>query len=355
MSRWRIHVLYEYGPDLRPHGSAYIRLLRPLTHPALSTQVDMSADLKYDGREVDAVILDRLWRPDISPVLARRVVDDVHRTGGRFIYAVDDNLLDLRAVGQEDITEVQLQAVRHFLAEADGVLVTTEPLRRRLSEFNSNIAVVPNALDERLLVPRQPVHPSAAFRPRRRVVGYMGTFTHDEELLMILPALERVRRRHGGNVEIQLVGGARRTDTVEAWNALEAQRVGPNPEEMEYPLFILWFTGRVQWDIALAPLQMDSFNRCKSDMKFLDYSAIGAAGIYSRVPPYDSSVRHGETGWLVHNTVGAWADALEELLYKDSLRVEIARNSVHHLYRQRIVARCADAWVRGLEDLLAGV
>ena len=65
MSRRRIHVVYEWGDDLRPHGSAYIRLLRPLSHPAVRDSLDVSFGRYYDGQPVDAVIVDRLWLPEI--------------------------------------------------------------------------------------------------------------------------------------------------------------------------------------------------------------------------------------------------------------------------------------------------
>jgi len=59
----RIHVLFEHGADSQPYGSAQIRLLRPLTHPALCDEFDVTSGLEYAGQAVEAVILDRLWRP----------------------------------------------------------------------------------------------------------------------------------------------------------------------------------------------------------------------------------------------------------------------------------------------------
>ena len=53
------------------------------------------------------------------------------------------------------------------------------------------------------------------------------------------------------------------------------------------------------------------FTRCKSDLKVLDYSALGIPGIYSRVTPYAATVNHGETGWLADNTTDFGRDALE--------------------------------------------
>ena len=82
MNRRKIHILYEHGADdLRPFSSAYIRLLRPFLHPTLPKSLDVTWGPTYDGQEVDAVIMDRFWRPDVSLELVGRVLDQVHRAG----------------------------------------------------------------------------------------------------------------------------------------------------------------------------------------------------------------------------------------------------------------------------------
>jgi len=361
MNGRRVHILYEYGTDLRPHGSAFIRLLRPLTYPTFAESLEVTSDLTYDGQDVDAVIVDRLWRPDISPSLAISLVENVRRAGVQLIYALDDNLLDLPArqlplvsQGKAWPTEEHLWVVHFFLRQADGVMVTTQALRERFLSFNPNIVVVPQALDERLLVGGRPPPVDSPFGQRRKVIGYMGTLTHDDDLMMILPVLQTIWERHRGEIELQIVGGVGRVDTLQTLQELPVRVVNPRPEEIEYPLFMLWFSSRLRWDIAISPLEDTPFNRCKSDIKFLDYSAIGAAGIYSQVPAYESSVRHLETGWLVENEVEAWVEALEELLPDDGLRMQIAQNATRYLHAERILARCAHHWLKALESLLDG-
>ena len=119
-----------------------------------------------------------------------------------------------------------------------------------------------------------------------------------------------------------------------------------------YPLFMLWYSSRARWDIALAPLRESQFNQCKSDIKFLDYSAIGAAGIYSHGPAYETTVRHEETGLLVDGVTEAWVDALETLLADGRYRNRLARNASEYLWGQRTLAHCAENWPRALETLL---
>jgi len=377
MNRRSIHILYEHGTDLRPFGSAYIRLLRPLTHPALCGGLEVTSGLKYDGQDVDAVIVDRLWRPDISPALAISLVESVRRAGARLIYALDDDFLELPAEGKDwRPTEEHRWVVQFFLRQADGIMVPTQALRERFLSFNPNIAVVPHALDERLLSGRRLPEGRSHFTPgrkvigyintlltyvlniahpahaKRKVVGYMGTFTHDDDLMMVLPALRTVWQRHRKEIEFQMVGVVGRADTRRALEGLPVRTVRFRPKQSEYPSFMSWFSSHLRWDIAISPLKDTAFNQCKSDIKFLDYSAIGAAGIYSRVPAYESSVRHLETGWLVENEVEAWVEALEGLLSDDSLRTQLAQNATRYLYTERILARCAHNWLKALENLL---
>lgn len=361
MKQRKIYILYEHGEDPRPYSPSYIRLLRPLTHPSLRKCLEVDWGLQYENQQVDAVIVDRLWRPDISLVLAESLVENVRRARVQLIYALDDNLLNLPARqltlvtrGKAQPVEEHIRVVQFFLRQADGVMVPTKALRERFLGFNPNIVVVPQALDERLLIRGAPPNGHSPFSPGRKVIGYMGTLTHDDDLMMVLPALRMVWQRHREEIEFQIVGVLGHADTLRALRGLPVRMVNPRPEETEYPLFMLWFSSRLHWHIAISPLKDTPFNRCKSDIKFLDYSAIGAAGIYSRVPAYESSVRHLETGWLAENEVGAWVEALEGLLSDDNLRIQMAQNATRYLYTERTLAHCAHCWLQALENLLGG-
>jgi processive 1,2-diacylglycerol beta-glucosyltransferase len=355
MSRRRIHVLYEYGPDLYPHGSAFVRLLRPLTHPSLHSSLEVSSSREVEGQSADVVIVDRLWRPDISTALARKLVQDVRHAGARMIYALDDNLLDLppeRFPLKALSTEEYRWIVQFFLHQADGVLVTSQALQQRISSLNRNTVILPHALDERLLVAGSIRPGQGPFGTRRKVVGYMGTPTHDDDLMMILPALQAVGERHREKIEFQFAGVIGRQESLQAMGGLPLRMVNPRPEEHAYSLFMLWFTSSIHWDIAISPLRDTVFNRCKSDIKFLDYSAIGAAGIYSKVPAYESSVHNMERGLLVENDVKSWTDALEAMLLDDRLRIQLAHNAAEYLYTERTLAHRAQDWLTALDSLL---
>jgi glycosyltransferase involved in cell wall biosynthesis len=80
-------------------------------------------------------------------------------------------------------------------------------------------------------------------------------------------------------------------------------------------------------DIAIVPLQDNRFNSCKSNIKWLEYSACGIAGIYADLPPYNTSVEHGKSGVLVNDDPDKWFQAMCLLIDHPELRHSIARQA----------------------------
>jgi glycosyltransferase involved in cell wall biosynthesis len=344
-------VLYEYGVDFRPYSSSFLRLIRPLTYPLVQAQLDTRFDCDYDYQPADLVIIDRLWRNDVSLPLVQELVNKIRRKGSRVIYSLDDNYFELAFFeNTRPIGEI-LPVVSFLLRQADGVLVATPALRQRLLDYNPNIHVLRNQLDERLLVTRYTGDVNLRQDQKRITVGYMGTFTHDEDLRMVLPALKSIHQHYPGRIEFQVVGVVNKEQTKQELQELPIRYVYPRPEEHEYPLFMIWFTGSIHWDIAISPLADTPFNNCKSDIKFLDYASIGAAGIFSQSPAYLDTVHHRQDGWVAENSPEAWEQALEALINDPTLRLNIARDASRYLYTQRTLAQCGSDWVDLLKSL----
>lgn len=345
----RLHVLFEHGTDLIPFGSSQIRLLRPLTHPKLSATFPMRSGLEYFGEPVDAVVIDRLWRPQINMAFAESIVNDIRRSGAKFVYAVDDNFLDLEMENLDWRPEEGTKRVfEYFMRHADAMLVTTEYLRDRLSKYASNIFVLPNALDERLLGPR----PHDRADDERITIGYMGTRTHDEDLRMIFPVLRKILSAFGDKVRVQLLGGAAKDSTILEMAEMGVEVISPPPFVRLYEKFVPWFVENIHWDIGLSPLRDTPFARCKSDIKYLDYSAAGITGIYSQVPAYQHSVKHLRTGYLVDNTSASWQAAIEHLIQEPDLRTAIALAAEKDLLKNRTLDANVDRWKQTLDQVL---
>ncbi len=350
----RVVVLPEFTPVGLPTGAAHLRLLRPLAHPRVRGQIHVDVWPTYTGEEADLVIVDRLWRPRVDRRQAEALVRDVRRGKARLVLHLDDDLWALPPERASDLPEGFQAVLDLWLTEADAVWVSTQTLADRLRDRASRVQVLQPALDEQLLIRRDW---STLPRPPGRgriVLGYMGTATHDEDLALVIPALAEVAAQREGQVALEVVGGVARPETREALAGLPMPVHFWQGYPVEYPAFLLWFTGHVRWDIALAPLAATPFNQAKSDVKFLDYAALGAAVVASREPVYGRTVHHRVTGWLVDNRTEAWVQALLHLIDHPEERIRLARDARAFLLRERTLDRRAGDWLRAIQAVLHG-
>jgi len=346
----KLHLLNENDLQGHPHGCSHIRLLRPFSHPSIANELTVSQGLDLPATPVDVVIVERSWRPGVTLDMAQKLVTSIRKLGARFIYTLDDNLLDLNedAPWETFPTDEQRMAFRYFSRQADGLIVSTDNLRHRFSVLNQNIFVIPNALDERLFPPKDSALPTR--RDGVLKIGYMGTRTHASDLLMILAPLRDFLRRNEGRVSLELVGIYADARMEQCFSGYPVRFLDVG-EAVDYVKFIPWAAQNLRWDYALAPLEDSLFNRSKSDIKFLDYAMLGIPGIFSRVSSYRDTVIHRETGWLCDNSSDSWSTALETLLTDTSLRNAMALKASNYVTHYRTLAQCAVNWLNTVRTI----
>jgi len=337
MKKLSIHVIVEHGEDLIPYGVAYIRDILPLTHPLNSPAFRVTHSTVYARANV--IIVERTWQPGVTLPMAQELVAKIRYDKACFIYSIDDNLLDLDAFPIETH-----MVMRYFCREADGICVSTEFLQQRLAHLNDLIIVVPNALDEQLFNLEGEKISLKVSGFHKKIIGYMGTFTHDADLMMILQPLRAILRKYRERIEMHLVGGIAGQAFLQSLQGLPVRVLHVPTIDVAYPNFVKWMKENLNWDLAIAPLEDNYFNRSKSDIKYLDYSALGIPGIYSRVPAYENSIHHLDNGLLIWNTPSEWVKALELLITDESLRLRLAQNAQQDVFSKRTLEVCAINW-----------
>ncbi|MCC7273623.1 MAG: glycosyltransferase [Alphaproteobacteria bacterium] len=106
-----------------------------------------------------------------------------------------------------------------------------------------------------------------------------------------------------------------------------------------------------QADIVLLPLADTEFNRCKSDLSFIEAAARGAVVIASPVV-YGSSVVDGETGFL-YRSPAEFEEKFDRLIHDTALRRRLAANAYAYVRRSRLLKdsfRERYAWYQSLLD-----
>ena len=72
-------------------------------------------------------------------------------------------------------------------------------------------------------------------------------------------------------------------------------------------------------DIFVAPLSLNSYNICKSSIKFLEASSSGKPGVWQKIRQYSEVVKNGQNGFLC-STADEWYDSLKKLIDDKELR-----------------------------------
>lgn len=231
-----------------------------------------------DNFRPQAVFLTRYGRPD-----GEAIIQDCRSRGIPAIYHIDDDLLDLPPSLGEEIVRRQgaaAEARRGMLQACDLVYASTEELARVLrGKFPGKPLV-------------QGIY--AAYRnagarsgAQGETIGYMGSKGHREDLEMIVPGLVRLMRERPG-LRFETFG------TIEPPAALRefGQRVRHHSVQKAYGEFLATLAG-LGWQVGLAPLVDEPFNRCKAPTKFIEYTSCGIATVASDVIVYSNAIPPG--------------------------------------------------------------
>lgn len=300
--RGRLNVLLLVQSRRKPTSSTYIRMLGPLTHPAFGRRVGLDLldqNSFHLSKGIDVCIVQRTAVPDREA--AGRLVHELRARGVRLVVETDDafGAIDGGHPQHGTLSE-PVAALELLLREADEVWVSTPELARVL-DLERPPVVVPNSLDERIWPLADESLPVVASHEPLRIL-YMGTATHAADLTMLLPALDRLHAEHPGEFVVTTIGVSKELPE-RPW----LERL--TPEASVYPSFVSWLATAGPFDIGLAPLVDTAFNRCKSDIKCLDYLAVGVRPVVSDVLPY-ASPELDDLVERVPNTPDAWYEAL---------------------------------------------
>jgi len=341
-----IVALYEHATNGRPHGSSYIRTMLPLDHPSIKSE--LQTDFSTEFRGGDILLIERTWTPYIAHELAEQTVRQARRSGMKLVYALDDNLMDVNDYFpfRRVFSDAQVASVRYFASHADHVIVSTEPLKKRMLSINANVTVIPNYLDEQLFakdLPQKEDHDKI-------VLGYMGTASHEADLLSILEPLRSLLHRYRDTISLELVGVIDPFKKKAMFGDLPVSVKTVPIERVEYPNFVKWMRDSLQWDIGLAPLENSPFTACKSDIKWLDYSMLGIPAVFSRSEAYSSSVTNNETG-LIADSIDDWYNALIKMIDDAVLRKQIRECTFKTVKKTRTLEHNADQWLNILKEI----
>lgn len=246
-------------------GTQWYRGAGPLS--AMSKQVrnlhiEYRRDIDWGTLKSSDILF--LLRPSTSRQLS--YIQLAHDLGVKVWVDYDDYLLDLPkdnpAFGYFCNPEIQ-QNIQLCIAQADLVSVSTGKLLELFTQYNKNIRVIPNAIDDSLLrhMPKKP--------PNKTIVLWRGTGTHQRDLMDFKDEIIRVSKKDE-SIKFTFVG-------YNPWFITEEL---PRSSLYFPPVDLFQFNQALcalRPKLTIVPLHDSDFNRSKSNIAALEGSMAGGA------------------------------------------------------------------------------
>jgi glycosyltransferase involved in cell wall biosynthesis len=292
------------------------------------------SDLEMACEWADAVVWMGLHTPRALEVMARM---RRRHPSTAFLSEYDDILFKIPAENQaanyyfpgSAPCKIALEQMRL----SDALLVSTPSLAAMMP--HPKVYVAENTIDLRLW------HRS----PRachRLTLGWVGGASHNADLALVADTLKQVVREFP-QVTVKILHGCpeflKHKDTCPNLDKpardYDKARTCPACGGIERILFTHNFYSisnyprwvcRHRFDIGIAPLVDNSFNRAKSNLRWLEYSAMGIPTIASPVSHFVQTIRDGDTGLLARNDK-EWYQQIVRLVSEPGYRENVGSNA----------------------------
>ncbi|HVR64423.1 MAG TPA: tetratricopeptide repeat protein [Polyangia bacterium] len=300
-----IRIVHVESPNRGRQGDHIYRTLQPcralgeLPGVSVISGSLLTPALARAGRlaNADVLILCDVVDADYLPVIAAR--RRARRLTG---YEINDHFLAPQPWSPTAYLATNLisRSLSSQLArQADFVQFTVDELDRRFGHLNPRRAVFGNQLWQ--MPPARAADPvgaagGGAGEGARLTVGWGGSLGHRDDLGWMTPALRSFFARQA-NADLAIMGDPS-FRALFSWLPAERFSFTPAGSVDAYYDFLR------RLDVGLAPLLPTPFNRCRSDVKFLEYAAHGVLAVCSDLEPYRASVVPGETGLLFADLAG---------------------------------------------------
>ena len=241
------------------------------------------------------------------------------------IFEIADNFLSLGDWVAEDDAYRNPRIRQNFLYYAslcDGLWFSTGEVCKTFGFLNNNHLVLEN----------QSTHFSEKRRPLAPfVIGWGGSKGHEKDLAEIAPTLIDFCSRHD-DVLFHYMGFPpiyeRHFGGIPRGRG-KCTPAGPIEDYFD-------FLGNIH--VGLAPLGDTEFNRCRSDVKFLEYASHSVVPVLADAAPYRAHGRHGQN-CLIYKSPEELAAILEDL-YRDREKTRALSSAAYAYARSD---RCPEA------------
>ena len=251
----------------------------------------------------------------------------------KVIFDIDDLIFDTKYTDQipflNTLTrerkkkyDIGVNKIGKTLKLCHGAITTTETLAKELKHYVPYVFINHNVASEKMWRLSQDALNSKNLTKKNDhiIIGYFsGSISHNPDFEMIKPALSKILKEYK-NVKLLLVGELSIGDFLNKF-----------PYQISIKKFINWkqlpeIISNV--DINIAPIENITFNRAKSENKWVEAALVKVPTIASNYGAFKQIIKQNETGLLCSN-INDWYKSLKTLINNKYLRKIIGKNSYH--------------------------
>jgi len=322
--------------------SDFIRSAKELEHKDIVEKAKL-ADVVVFQRPNNEKIIDLIR---VLKSMGKKVIfenDDTYLVGkGIILSRLENDKQRTIAVEMSDTTN-------KILGICDGVIASTSILADEYRLINPNVVVLKNCIDplDKFICKK---NTTGRFR-----IGFVGSVTTNDDYIHLKDQIKRLDERN--DVTIVVFGIMHKDgsylsfmkDDFWFWSSLKNVEWQNYVNVTEYMSTI----ARLALDVAIIPRTDSYFNRCKSNLKFLEMSLLGipviAQGFKDGTSPYQGVDEKYMT--IVTNN-SMWYDSIIKVKDDYTFYKDLANNAQQYVLREYNIVNYVSVWLEEIKKLI---
>lgn len=350
----KILVIQNSLNEILSSGCFKYRVLYPMQelekmgHSHSYISCDYYEKYKEIINDYDIIYFSRGYRKPIGKFLTL-----AKKRGKKIVYDLDDNLWNIEQSNPAYAGAKHLRKIAELCMKyADLVTTTTETLAKKLREFNDNVVVIPNAIN-------QDKYNLLDYPKNIPVVLYSGSTTHWVDLEEIIDILAKVQKEIPFKFILQ--GFTKEPLDAAAYIYKHQQRYAYDKKELDYqkhalncmqrifkmdffhipfypPLMHENILSNINADIGLCPLKDIEFNTYKSCIKYYEHIGTNTVTLAPNIEPYNKEIDY------TYNNLNDFEYKFRRLLTDKKFRKEILEDQKRFVNKNRFMKDVGNIW-----------
>lgn len=282
--------------------------------------------------------------------LGKKIVfdnDDTYKDDGGFVFNEYMNKERLER-GLKTLNE----SIDSFIKEADLVTCSTKFLAEEYRKLNDNVVVLPNYVDP-FYFPEPLKNDSDVVR-----IGITGSVAITSDMQVLRPIVEHYHKDKRVKIVLLSMPPHKEnkitrelySDEYDFWESVDIEWQPFVPAEDYYETL-----NNLKLDMVIIPRHDNYFNRCKSNLKFLENSMLEIPTIAQSFPTKDSPYEQDPEDskyMLLATDFNSWIEQIEKMINDKELRLSMGAKAREYVENKYSIENNAYKWKEAYSTLL---